>query len=64
MVTRQPARVEVELQGRWTSGMTVTDFGAPASARNALVAMSVDAPAFWDLVLGALQRAAAAMDGG
>ena len=60
----QPARVEVELQGRWTSGMTVTDFGAPASARNALVAMSVDAPAFWDLVLGALQRAAAAMDGG
>ena len=60
----KPARVEVEVQGRWTSGMTVTDFGAAAGARNALVALSVDAPAFWDLVLGALQRAAAAMDGG
>jgi len=60
----EPARVEVEVQGRWTSGMTVTDFGAAAGARNALVALSVDAPAFWDLVLGALQRAAAAMDGG
>jgi purine nucleosidase len=60
----EPARIEVELQGRWTAGMTVTDFGAAAGDRNALVALSVDAPAFWDLVLGALQRAAAAMDGG
>ena len=60
----QPARVEVETQGRWTAGMTVTDFAAPASGHNALVAMSVDAAGFWDLVLGAWQRASAAMTAG
>jgi purine nucleosidase len=57
----QPAHVEVETQGRLTAGMTVTDFGA--GAHNALVAMSVDAPGFWDMVLGALHRTAAHMDG-
>ena len=46
-----PARVDVETAGRWTSGMTVTDFAADPAARNALVAMTVDVPAFWDLVL-------------
>jgi inosine-uridine nucleoside N-ribohydrolase len=56
------ARVEVETQGRWTSGMTVTDFGADTP--NALVAMSVDVPGFWDVVAGALNRAAAVMNGG
>ena len=60
----QPARVEVETQGRWTSGMTVTDFDADAGARNALVAMSVDVPGFWELVLGALGRTAAGMGAG
>jgi purine nucleosidase len=60
----EPARVEVELQGRWTSGMTVTDFDAAAAGHNALVALSLDAPGFWDLVLGALQRAAAGMGAG
>jgi purine nucleosidase len=57
----QPAHIEVETQGRWTAGMTVTDFGA--DAHNALVAMSVDAAGFWDMVLGALHRTAAHMDG-
>ena len=33
--------------------MTVTDFTADPQARNALVAMSVDVPGFWDLVLSA-----------
>jgi purine nucleosidase len=56
----QPAHVEVETQGRWTAGMTVTDFGA--GPHNALVAMSVDAPGFWDLVLGALHHTAAVME--
>jgi purine nucleosidase len=60
----QPAQVQVETQGRWTSGMTVTDFGADAGARNALVAMSVDVTGFWDLVFRALHRSAAAMDAG
>jgi inosine-uridine nucleoside N-ribohydrolase len=36
--------------------MTVTDFTAPEDERNALVAMSVDAPGFWDLVLDAYAR--------
>ena len=51
-----PARVEVETIGRWTAGMTVTDFTAPEDERTALVAMSVDAPGFWDLVLDAYAR--------
>jgi purine nucleosidase len=54
----EPARVEVETVGRWTSGMTVADFTAPASEHNALVAMSVDVPAFWDLVLSAYDEVA------
>ena len=60
----EPARVEVETQGRWTGGMTVTDFAAAAGGHNALVAMSVDVAGFWDLVLGAWQRAGAAMSRG
>jgi purine nucleosidase len=59
----EPARVEVETQGRWTAGMTVTDFAA-ASGHNAMVAMSVEFAGFWDLVLGAWQRVSAAMPGG
>jgi purine nucleosidase len=58
-----PARVDVETAGRWTTGMTVTDFSGPAEARNALVAMTVDGPAFWDLVLGAYARIPAASPG-
>jgi inosine-uridine nucleoside N-ribohydrolase len=56
----QPAHVEVETAGRWTSGMTVTDFNAPPDEHNTLVAMSLDAAAFWELVIGAYQRVAAA----
>ena len=56
----QPARVEVETAGRWTTGMTVTDFRAPAQARNALVATSVDAARFWELVIAAWARIPAA----
>jgi len=56
-----PARVEVETAGRWTSGMTVTDFRAPASERNALVATAIDVRRFWDHVLGAYANVAAAM---
>ena len=52
----QPAHVEVEVAGRWTAGMTVTDFAAAERDSNALVALSVDVGAFWDLVLGAFTR--------
>ena len=55
-----PARVDVETAGRWTAGMTVTDFTADPQARNALVAMSVDVPGFWDLVLSAYAEIPAA----
>jgi purine nucleosidase len=41
--------------------MTVTDFGAPAEACNALVATGLDVPAFWDLVVDSYERAAATM---
>ena len=55
-----PARVEVETAGRWTSGMTVTDFAPQEYAYNALVATAIDVPAFWDLVLDAYARIPAA----
>jgi purine nucleosidase len=54
-----PARVEVETAGRWTAGMTVTDFRAPAGACNALVATTIDVPAFWDSAAAAWGRVAA-----
>ncbi len=57
-----PARVEVETVGRWTAGMTVTDFRGPRQDWNAQVAVEFDAPAFWDVVVEAYSRAAAAMD--
>ena len=53
-----PARVEVETEGRWTAGMTVTDFRAPANVRNAAVATTIDIPAFWDTVYAAYARLA------
>ena len=47
--------VAVETEGRWTRGATVVDlhdrFGRPPNAR---VALELDAPRFWDLVLAAL----------
>ena len=59
----QPARVEVETAGRWTSGMTVTDFRASPPECNALVATTVDVPAFWDSVLAAYRPVAASLSG-
>jgi purine nucleosidase len=55
----QHARVEIETAGRWTAGMTVTDFRAPAEQCNALVATSIDAEAFWDSALDAYSQVAA-----
>jgi inosine-uridine nucleoside N-ribohydrolase len=53
------ARVEVETAGRWTSGMTVTDFAA--TEPNALAATEIDVDGFWDLVLRTYAGVAAAM---
>jgi len=61
LITCAPARVEVETAGRWTSGMTVTDFTAAAVDRNALVAVAIDTDGFWDLVLDAYARVGAGL---
>lgn len=51
----QPARVDIELAGRFTRGMTVCDLRAPALPRaNARVAMQADGPAALEWALGRL----------
>ena len=55
------AFVAIETEGRWTRGATAVDLhGRLGRAPNARVAMKLDAPRFWDLVVGALQRLGAA----
>ncbi|GAA2820524.1 nucleoside hydrolase [Saccharopolyspora taberi] len=53
LIRTVPARVDVEVHGRFTAGMTVTDFRAEP---NAAVATELDVPAFWDLVTDAYRR--------
>jgi purine nucleosidase/pyrimidine-specific ribonucleoside hydrolase len=49
--------VAVETEGRWTRGATVVDLhGRLGEAPNARVAMDLDEPRFWDLVLAAVER--------
>jgi len=49
--------VAVETEGRWTRGATVVDLdGRLRQPPNARVALKLDVPRFWDLVLGALER--------
>ena len=53
----QPARVDVELQGRHTRGMTVCDLRAPALARaNAQVAVKADGDAAMEWAMQRLQK--------
>jgi purine nucleosidase len=61
LFTYTPALVQVETHGALTSGMTVTDFAAPAG-QNAHVATGINAGHFWETVLGAYQRLPAAQD--
>ncbi len=56
-----PALVQVETHGAFTSGMTVTDFAAPAG-HNAHVATGINAGHFWETVLDAYQRLPVAQD--
>src|SRR5690349_17437843 len=47
--------VAIETEGRWTRGATVVDLhGRLGEAPNARVAMELDVPGFWDVVLGAI----------
>jgi purine nucleosidase len=56
----QPARVDIELHGRFTRGMTVCDFRVgPQRPANAEVATTVDGPAVMALVLRALSQSLA-----
>ena len=56
--TFQSARVDVELHGRFTRGMTVCDFRvSEARPANAEVAMGADGPAVVEQVLQAVQQA-------
>jgi purine nucleosidase/pyrimidine-specific ribonucleoside hydrolase len=49
--------VAVETDGRWTRGATVVDLHARLGHEpNARVAMELDVPRFWDLVVGAVGR--------
>ncbi|GAA0510204.1 ribonucleoside hydrolase [Saccharopolyspora subtropica] len=58
-----PARVDVETQGRFTAGMTVTDFRAPAEEHNAEVATTLDVQRFWSLVADAFRAVARGLSG-
>lgn len=51
-----PARVDVEVDGRFTAGMTVTDFRAGPGRQNAQVAVSADAGTVWTLMTDAFTR--------
>jgi pyrimidine-specific ribonucleoside hydrolase len=49
--------VAVETEGRWTRGATVVDLhGRLGRPPNARVALELDAPRFWEIVVGALAR--------
>jgi len=57
LVSCREARVEVELAGEFTRGMTVTDFRMRAAVTpNAMVGTSIDDAAFWDLFVAAIGR--------
>src|SRR6476646_2109221 len=58
-----PARVQVEVAGQFTAGMTVTDFDFPGEvgSANAQVAMRIDADRFWDVTLATYARVAEGM---
>jgi purine nucleosidase len=51
LFTFRPARVEVELTGEFTRGMTVVDFHS--AQPNASIPTRIDVDGFWDYVLGA-----------
>ncbi len=60
LFTARPARVDVELVGEFTRGMTVVDFHSEHP--NAVVPVRLDVSGFWDYVFGAWGRVASALD--
>ena len=57
-VTFAPARLDVELDGTLTRGMTVIEWRARKAAPNALIATTANAPCIRELMQAALLRAA------
>lgn len=55
LMTTVPARVDVETRGRFTTGMTVTDFAS--DDLNAAVATELDADRFWTLLTESFRNA-------
>lgn len=57
LVSCSEARVEIELAGALTRGMTVTDFRMRDGVKpNAMVGTSIDEGAFWDMFVAAIER--------
>ena len=51
------AFLAIETEGRWTRGATVVDLrGRLGEPPNARIALELDAPRFWDVVVGAVER--------
>jgi purine nucleosidase len=48
LFTTKPARVDIELKGEFTTGMTVVDFHSDRP--NAIIPVRLDVPGFWDYV--------------
>lgn len=61
LIETVPARVDVETHGRFTSGMTVTDFQAPVERHNALVATTLHRDRFWTTVTDAYRNVEAGL---
>ena len=56
-LTWQTCRVDVELDGRFTRGMTVVDLdGVVDAPANVEVARAVDVDRFWDLMVDSVRR--------
>ncbi|WP_432559942.1 nucleoside hydrolase [Granulicoccus sp. GXG6511] len=56
LITTRRAPITVELTGTATLGMTVADFRDPEPDCSTQVAVDLDVPRFWDLVIEALRR--------
>ncbi len=55
LIQSRPMHVDVELRGEWTTGRTVCDrYGQTGKPANAEVGLNLDAPRFWDRLIGVL----------
>ena len=58
VTTNRFVNVEIELNGTFTRGATVVDiYNRNGGTPNVNVALSLDAPKFWNLMLNAVEKA-------